>query len=126
MRITSLGLSLIAVLIIGGCGGSDDNAAATPAAACKGITTEICSKFYGCFTDEELTAAAAIVGNNEADCRTKFEGDSCSTEMLKCDSGKTYDSAKANECVTQYKSLSCAEFKNPATQTPAACDQVCQ
>ena len=127
MRISLVGWSLLALLVVGGCGGSkDDDSTADPASACKAIVKEICSKFYGCYSDAELTAAASIVGNNEADCRTKFEGDQCNDQKLKCDSGKAYNSGKASECLSQYQSLSCGEFTNTATPPPAACDQVCQ
>jgi hypothetical protein len=120
-----IGLLVFGALLVGGCGGDDDEGS-SPLAACKSIVQELCSKFYGCFTDAELDLVPGIVGNNEADCRTKYEGEQCSEQMLKCDSGEIYDSSKASECVSQYRSLSCNEFKNPVTPTPAACEQVCQ
>ncbi len=127
MRVALVGGSLLALLIIGGCGGSDDgDSTADPASACKALVKELCSKFYGCYSDDELAAASTAVGNNETDCRTKLEGEDCGAEQLKCDSGKKYNSDKASECLSQEKSLSCSEFKNSATATPAACDQVCQ
>jgi hypothetical protein len=130
MKATLTGLLLLGALVVGGCGGDDDEGGGSdPLSNCKKAVAEICSKFYGCLTDAELDAIRAFVpgvGNNEADCRTGFEGDSCSEQMLKCDSGTTYSAAKANECISQYKSLSCDEFADPATMTPAACEQTCQ
>ena len=125
MKFTLAMFGLFAALTVSGCGGDDeDDATADPASACKSITAEICSKFFGCFTEAEQQAAAALIGNNEADCRTKFEQNQCNEQMLKCDSGKTYSSAKASECLEQYKALSCSEVSGGTS--PAACDAICQ
>jgi len=124
-------LCVMGLFAVVGCGGDDDKGGgtATPADACKSIVAELCSKFYGCFNEEELDAARALdiipVGNNEADCRTKNEQDQCTEQQLKCDSGKSYNSGKASECLEQYKSYSCEEFKTQ-DDGPAACDAICQ
>jgi hypothetical protein len=118
------GLSVAALLSVVACGSDkDDSSTSTPDAACKSIVAELCSKFFGCFTKDELAAAASVVGNNEADCRTKYEQQQCSSQMLKCDSGESYSSSKANECLDQFKSFSCDEFGTG--NTPAACDAIC-
>jgi len=125
MHKTLVGMCLVGLLIVGGCSSKDDSSStATPAAACQSIVQEACSKFFGCFTKEQLTALAGTVGNNEADCRDKFEQAQCSAQMLKCDSGMSYSQSKASECLSQFKALSCAEFGNGTS--PAACDAVCQ
>jgi hypothetical protein len=127
MRITLIGMSLVTLLMVAGCGDDDaDSSTADPATACKAIVAETCSKYFGCFTEAELSLAAATIGNNESDCRTKLGGTSCTAQKLKCDSGKTYSASKASECLDQYKSLSCDEISDPATADPAACEQICQ
>jgi hypothetical protein len=129
---------LFAVMILGGmplvaCGGDKDDegggsSTADPVAACKKLSSTICRKFYNCFTEAELQAAAAIVGNNEADCNTKFNAD-CNPDAVKCDSGETYKPTLAQQCIDSYEAFSCDEvrgFGDGSTQVPAACDQVCQ
>jgi hypothetical protein len=118
------GLCVVGLFAVVGCGSDDDGGTGTPEAACKSIVAEACKKIFACFTKEELEAAAGIVGNNEADCRTKQEQSTCGSEMVKCDSGESYNSGKASECLDQYKSLSCNEVKSGTE--PAACDAVCQ
>lgn len=127
MKSAMAALCVVGMLAFVGCGGDDDDktgGTATAAEACKSIVAELCSKLFGCFSDEELKEAAAVVGNNEADCRTKLEQETCSEQMVKCDSGKTFSSSKASECLTQYKQLSCSETMTGAE--PAACDAVCE
>jgi hypothetical protein len=117
-----LGLGLLPI----GCGSDDDDGISSdPVGQCKDAAKATCAKFFGCFTSDELSLVAQLVGNNEADCITKFSAD-CNTEGVKCDSGETYSSSAGKECISQIKSLSCDEIKNPATATPAACDQTCQ
>lgn len=127
MSKTLVGMCLVGLLLVGGCSSKDDSsssATATPASACASIVQELCAKFFGCFTKDELSASAALVGNNEADCRDKFGQQQCTDQKLKCDSGMTYSQSKATECLNQFKSLSCSEFGNGTS--PAACDAICQ
>lgn len=131
MKSVLAGLCVVGMFAVIGCGGDDDNGGGTgtPVEACKSIFAELCSKFYGCLSEAELDAARALdlfpVGNNEADCRTKNEQENCTEQQLQCDSGKTYSSSKASECLNQYKSYSCDEFKT-MNEGPAACEAVCQ
>src|SRR5258706_11990439 len=124
MRNILAGLCLLGALAGVGCS-SDDKGSATanPMDACKAVVAETCAKFFGCLTKDQLTAAAGIVGNNQADCRTKFEQNNCTEQKVKCNSGETYNSAKAQECLDQFKAFSCSEFG--MGNTPAACDAVC-
>jgi hypothetical protein len=123
MKIALIVTGLFTMLAAAGCGDDDDSSTADPLSACKSVVAELCSKFWGCYTDAQLKLVPAIVGNNEADCRTKYEQDRCSEQMLKCDSGESYDSAKASECLSQFKGFSCDEFG--MGNIPAACDAVC-
>jgi hypothetical protein len=131
MKNVLAGLSIVGLFAIVGCGGDDDKGGGTgtPEAACKSIVAELCSKFYGCLSEAELDAARSLdlfpVGNNEADCRTKNEQEQCTEQQLKCDSGKSYNSGKASECLNQYKSYSCDEFTTQE-DSPAACEAICQ
>jgi len=126
MRAT-LSLTLV-VFFLGmtACSSSDSGSSSDPATACNEAEEAICSKYFGCYTPAELSASADTVGNNQADCVTKMEGASCTTEKVKCDSGQTYQPDKGNQCVSQIKALSCSEFTDPNTATPAACGQVCK
>lgn len=118
--LVALGFGL---LPLNGCG--SDDSGSDPVAQCKEIMAALCSKFFGCLSAQDLQDAAAIVGNNEADCRTKYNSQ-CTSESVKCDSGTTYHASAAKECVSQFKALSCDEFMSDTTAQPAACDQVCQ
>jgi hypothetical protein len=125
MKKTLASLFVMGMFAVVGCGGDDDNAGTgTPEEACKSIMAEMCAKFFGCFSKDELALAADVVGANEADCRTKFVQDQCSSQMVKCDSGESYSSSKAKECLDQFKAFSCTEFGQG--NTPAACETVCQ
>lgn len=113
------------LLPLNGCGSDDDSSSGDPIAQCKEAAAAVCAKFFGgCLTDEEEAAVAAFIGNNEADCRTKFSAE-CTTEGTKCDSGEKYDSAAGRECISQIKSLSCEEALADGAE-PAACDQLCK
>jgi hypothetical protein len=125
MKLTWAVISGVFCLAIAGCG-SSDSSSSDPVATCNSAAEAICDKYYGCFTQAQLAASADVVGNNKADCVTKFEGESCTTEKVKCDSGQTYQPDKGTECVSQVKALSCSEFQDPNTATPAACTETCK
>jgi hypothetical protein len=119
-------LCLVGIFSIVGCGGDDDKKGevntSDPVAACKALSAEACSKIFGCFDKEILDLLASEVGNNESDCNTKLNNENCTAQAVKCDSGTSYDSAAASECLKQVKALSCDEFQDNATAAPAACD----
>lgn len=126
MKITLAAFGILAALAVSGCGDDDEEGGGTgdPETACKSVMAELCAKFWGCFSDAELEAASAFVGNNEADCRTKFVQDECGEQMTKCDSGEAFSSSKASECLSQFEALSCDEFGTG--NAPAACENVCE
>lgn len=122
--VVMLGLGLFP---LNGCGG-DDKGSSDPVELCKQAAQAVCSRIFACYSAEELDAASATVGNNEADCVTKIggkDGFNCTTEGVKCDSGETFRADKANECIDQFQSLSCRELKSETSSTPAACEQTC-
>lgn len=129
-KAVSISVVLFGFLAAGGCSSSDDSSS-DPVAECKKGASTICSKFFSCFSQAELDLLVDTVGNNKADCITKWEGPdqlNCTPEGVKCDSGKTYHADKASECESQFEAFSCTEFKGfatGATATPAACDAVC-
>ena len=129
MKRALVGLVLaLGLASVPGCGSDDDSSSSSTVALCKSLMTELCSKFYGCLSKEILDAAPDTFGNNEADCRTLWIGDQCSSQAAKCDSGEKYDSSAGNECLSQFKSLSCSEadLENGGFTPPAACNQVCK
>jgi ribosome-binding ATPase YchF (GTP1/OBG family) len=119
-------LCLVGIFSIVGCGGDDDKKGevntSDPVAACKAVSAELCSKIFSCLDQAVLDQIAEFVGNNESDCNTKINNENCSAQDVKCDSGTTYDSSAAGECLNQVKALSCKEFESDLTATPAACD----
>lgn len=116
---------LMVALALVGCGDDDENAgASTPVEACRSAVAVVCAKVFGCLTDAEEALVAGVWGNNEADCRTKYEADGCDPEMVKCDSDEAYSPANGKACVDQYQALSCAEAAQRVK--PAICEQVCQ
>ena len=127
MQKTLVGMCLVGLLMVGGCSSkSDDSGAADPVSACKSFAGAICSKVFGCFSKDQQALLVDEFGNNQSDCNTKLSAN-CTTEMTKCDSGTSYDSANASECLHQVQSLSCAEFMDPNTATLAVCadDKIC-
>ena len=105
---------------------SSDSGGSDPVSKCKELAAATCEKYYNCFSEEELTAASAGVGNNKADCVDK-QGSQCNADSAKCDSGEAFHSDKADACISGFQAFSCDEFRGlgTTTQSPAACDQVC-
>ena len=97
---------------------------------CNELATAICSKLYGCYTAEELVTVSKVAGQDEAGCITKWVTDlGCATDPTDCEAGQTYNSAKAQECVSDYKALTCAGFMGFLMGTapkPAACNEACK
>lgn len=128
------GIASLTWLAVPGCGGggSGSGGSSDPVAQCKQLATTICSAFFGCFTKAQQEAAVDTIGDNETDCVTKWESAdelNCTTEGVKCDSGQTYHADEANECVQQFEAFSCSQFMGFAagtTDTPAACNEICQ
>jgi hypothetical protein len=116
------------LLPLNGCGGDDDGGS-DAVALCREAAATLCSKFFGCYTKEQLSAATALVGKDEADCVAKYTSSdqfNCTVEGTKCDAGETYDSGKANECVSEFKAITCSEITSGNISTPAACEETCK
>ena len=97
-------------------------------ATCDQLAEVTCSKFFECFTPEEL--AAAMVPASEADCVAATRADyQCASQTLDttCAAGTTYDPVMGSQCIEQYRALSCDALRNDLedTDTPA-CAQVCR
>lgn len=128
-RVRSLaGLSLLLGVgaTVPGCGGDDDDV--SPAAACREGIGVLCGKIFNCFTEAELQAAAAVVGNSTADCKTKL-GTQCSNDGASCDAGEKFNSSRAEECIEGYRAFSCTDIRgyfDDTTPEPAACELVCE
>ncbi|HVY27643.1 MAG TPA: hypothetical protein VHB79_13910 [Polyangiaceae bacterium] len=106
------------------CGSDDDgNETVTPEAACQSEVATICSKIWGGCVDSP-SSTPVLWGLNEADCRTKYEQNRCSAAMVECGAGETYNQAKAQECLDQYKAMSCDQLKKLVP--PSACGATCQ
>lgn len=117
------GLLVLGALGIVGCGGDDKgDETVTYPVACQSGVAAVCSKVWGGCV-QNPSSLPALWGLNEADCRTKYEqNNDCATKQ--CPSGTTYNQAKAQECLDQYKSLNCDQVKTLVK--PAACDAICQ
>lgn len=95
-----------------GCSSDDDASTKADAEAlCEQQASIMCARYYGCYTAEQLAGMTAVAGTSEADCVTQWTSKlDCSTNPNKCEAGKTFDSAKAKECVEGYQAFSCADF----------------
>jgi len=109
-------------LALSACGG------ASPEQQCKDAAAAACNKLYTCYTGAELDAIKMVYGATEADCNTYLtNAQSCSTKTSTsnaCESGKTYDSAAASQCISDFKALACDALK--AGMTPSSCNNVCK
>jgi len=122
--VLAAGLSL---LPLNGCG--SDNDSADPVALCKEAASTLCSKFFGCYTKDQLTKVASLVGDSEADCVAKFSGAdnfNCTPEGTKCEAGQLYDGSKGRECVDDFNATSCTEITSGVVTIPAACNETCK
>jgi hypothetical protein len=113
-----------------GCSSSEGEADTVDATTlCNELASAVCSKFFSCYSAEELATMAAVAGKDEADCRDKWMTDlHCATDPQSCKAGQTYSSAKANECVSGYKAFTCDQFVGflaGSTPAPAACSEGC-
>jgi len=106
--------------LVGGCGGGDFSAVD----ACKDVVSKECSLFFSCLSEAEKQAAQGSIGLNSSDCRTKLEVN-CTQERVACGSGETYHEDKAQACVNDFKTFTCADVSGTAITMPASCGQIC-
>jgi len=112
-----------------GCSGESEGDTTDATTLCNQLASAVCSKFYSCYSAEQLTSMVEVAGKDEAACRDKWATDlHCATDPKDCKAGQTYSSAKANECVSDYKAFTCAQFVSfmaGSTPAPAACSEGC-
>jgi hypothetical protein len=78
--------------------------------------------------NSRIVTAILVLGTWAVGCSRSSKLD-CSTNPTKCEAGKTYDSAKAKECVEGYKAFSCPDFvgfMSGTTPAPSACIEGCK
>ncbi len=116
-------------LSLSGCG-SDDDESSDPLSVCKRLAKTECSKFYECYSADELAdpGVQETVGTSQANCETKLIAEQCEGEKLACDDGKTYHGDNAEQCAKDFDAFSCSQFKTlgSSTDTPKSCDDICQ
>lgn len=109
-------------LVLSACGGT------SPSAACNDAATAACDKMYSCYTGAELDAIKMVYGADAAACASTLKTQqNCAAKTdttTACESGKTYDSAAASTCISEFKALSCDALKGG--MTPASCNTVCK
>ncbi len=116
-----------AVLATPGCG--DDSDDKSPESYCREGYDAICRKLFNCLEAAELDAAASVIGNSAADCRTKLGSQNCNADAAKCDTGEKFVPKYAQECVEGYKDFSCDDVRGlmeGTTPDPAACELACE
>ncbi len=111
-----LGVSAISA---GGCSSSD------PAAKCREVVGVTCDKLYTCSTGATLDAIKMLYGADAAACKTKLGDSSCKNASTgttnPCPTGQSYDSAKADMCISEYKAQACGATMAPASCTGSFC-----
>jgi len=127
-KATSLLLLGLLLCLGGGCSGEED-ATTDPTTLCNQLASAFCSKFYSCYSAEQLASMMDVASKDEPSCVDQWKTDlHCATNPTGCKAGQRYDSGKASQCVGDYKAFTCAQFiafmegKGPA---PAACSGGC-
>ncbi len=82
--------------------------------ACRDDAAVSCEKMWTC-------DAPVKFGNNQDSCVETVQG-LCA--LAECDEGKTFNSAKADECAEARKAQTCAEYNSEGD--PAVCNQFCE
>ena len=119
MRPGALFLSAAAGLIAG-CGGCGDTVDEFPPEAAKAI----CEKIYSCCTAAELSGNSTY-GPNQAACESSLRNQLAGPNRLKQSESKgrlVYHDDLFDECIAQYKALSCEQLKSNVTTVTPACD----
>lgn len=110
-------VALVLVLPVIGCGTS-------PQQACKDIVATTCKQMFTCYTATEVEVIKAIFGATETECTTKLTASANCEKTEPCATGKTYDTAAAATCVSDWKALTCDKVK--AGTTPTSCSALCK
>jgi len=95
----------------------------SPADECNKIVQTTCDRLFECLDQATLTTLGY---SSEADCDTKLGAQTnCANAQSSCPAGTTYNGSMADQCVNDYKALTCDQLKT-AGSTPASCSKVCQ
>ena len=116
-----LGLSSLA---LPACSGKSDSGTPSKTDQCQALYKVECDKVYSCFTAAEL-AQTTEFGTSKADCPAALEAATPCAQLTACDSGQTYNAAKATECTNAFSAETCTTFTDPTADAPAACGEVC-
>jgi len=117
-----LGLCLSAGLAAG-CGST------SPVAFCNNFEVEVCARVYECY-DAQTKASADFVaafGASQSECESKLKSNNCATvtnDHPCADSSTKYHGDKADACMNDAKSASCATITG-GTFSSGNCDAVC-
>jgi len=106
-----------------GCGSNGNDL--TPQTACNEEVSALCNWGNHCGGVAALTALGGYT--SVQDCITKMQASQCTGTNAQCDTGKTFHTDKAQQCIDGTNSMACPSSSSSTTpSTPAACDQVCQ
>ncbi len=117
-----IGLVLGALVLLPSCGGGSAAAPATANAACREEVAQACDRAYACVAVADRdTDFTDQYGTSLADCKSTVVDAQCATAAADC---PTYDATKVAACDSETAHLTCPQFFDPTTPTPA-CDAVC-
>jgi len=113
MRFASSILSLI--LLAAGCGGAEKSATEF----CKEAAQAYCDKVFDC---PEGASRRAMEGSTKEACVASAQA-VCPTPGQTCPGTQTYHADKAQQCASDYGTLSCSAWA--AEPNLAVCDDIC-
>jgi len=111
-------VATVLALACAGCSSNSNSSTTDPVQLCKNFVTATCNRVFACFPTE-----AAQVYTSASNCITTVSAQACTTQNVTCDPGKTFNTANANQCATEYANQSCADIQNGVT--PTSCSNVC-
>lgn len=111
------------VLGIGAMSATGCSSGSDPTAKCKEVVSANCDKLFTCFTGPTLDAIKSVYGSTADECKTKLGQQICMSGQNQnqnpCPNGTSFDSAKADSCISDYKALSCSDLMSG--KAPQSC-----